>query len=63
MFKVGQKVLFTEESLHSAGIEGTVIEVDEDDYAPYLVEFTEDGELTNEWCDEDEIEADGEVIE
>lgn len=65
MFKEGQKVLFTEESDHETGTEGLIVDVDlDDDEVPYLVEFTdEEGDRVTEWCHEDEVEADGEVIE
>jgi hypothetical protein len=64
MFKIGQRVLFTEASEHEVGIEGVIIEVDEtDEDCPYYVEFTdEDGDLVTEWCWTREVEADGEVI-
>jgi hypothetical protein len=62
MFKVGQKVLFTDVSCHEAGLPGVVAQVDEEnDDCPFLVAFTdEDGNRETEWCCSDEIEADGE---
>jgi hypothetical protein len=64
MFRIGQKVLFTDTSAHEAGIPGVIIDIDEgDDDCPYYVEFTdEDGDLVTEWCWAHEVEADGEVI-
>jgi hypothetical protein len=51
MFKVDQRVLFTEAATcHEAGLPGVVDEIDEaDDYCPYYVELTdEDGILVYE---------------
>jgi len=65
MFKVGQKVVFTEASTdYEAGTKGVVAEVDEYDMGlPYYVELVdEDGDLFSDWCRENGIEADGEVI-
>lgn len=66
MFKVGQKVLFTEASEEGApGTIGVIVEVDENDEdVPYYVEYLDDDRvLITNWCYGKEIEAYGEVIE
>lgn len=65
MFKVGQQVLATENNdVFDAGKPGVVIEADDhDESLPYLVEYVDGDEPYETWCREEEIEADGEVIE
>jgi ribosomal protein S4E len=65
MFKVGQKVVFVDGSDYEEGTKGVIVEVDEaDEQIPYLVAVTdEDGDDVEVWCRNDEIEADGEVLE
>lgn len=57
MFKFGQEVVFTEDSIYS-GIRGFITDVDEyDPELPYLVEFEDDDGVKEEWFSEEEIKA------
>jgi hypothetical protein len=66
MFEVGTKVIATENNDEfDKGTPGVITDVDLSDCKyPFFVEFPdEDGDPCETWCRENEVEADGEVIE